>query len=218
MPHSLGRERRIGRKADAIDNQRVAFPAPDGVAIVSEIGIVGVFPSIGVDVADLHIGLDDDGHFTGREQEFDRVRLAHDPRHAGRDTVGRRVVLRRIGLVGLLHGLVLRRERNRRGLPAAAIARHFPHADKIGQVRDRGPGAERRFHGLFSRALGRALRDGGHRKNQTEQNRNCYGNRENAPVHEPEASSLLLSRQDYHAAGGPEAASAIMRRICCHDK
>ena len=107
------------RETHRIHHQGVAVPVPDGVAVVGEIGIVGMRAAVGVNVPNLHVRFGDHGDHARRVQDLDGIWLAHDSRHSGRHAVGLRRIVRRIGLEGLEHGCILRREREllRRGEP-----------------------------------------------------------------------------------------------------
>jgi hypothetical protein len=137
-------ERRVGREADGIHDERLAFPMPDRVAVEREIGILGMLAAVREDLPPLRVRLDENRHLPRREQHLDRIRLRHDRRHAVRHAVRGRTVLDLAALRGGLKfrqlGGVFRRER--RGLGAAARSAaegDFPQAAEIRQLRDRLP-------------------------------------------------------------------------------
>src|SRR5262245_17456668 len=55
VPQALVAEERIGREADGIDDERVAFPVADRVAVEREIGILGMLAAVREDLPPLRV-------------------------------------------------------------------------------------------------------------------------------------------------------------------
>ena len=158
----IAAERRVGHEADRVHNQRVAVPMADRVAVIGRIGILGMAAAVGEDLPPLLVSLGDDRDLAGREQEFIRVRLAHDSGHAGRHAVRRGRIL---DLAGLLSGPIgvefcLIGRRQRRGLRSSGRNRAAE-----GRLPETAPGdrlpspARQRGVGLEGRVVGEGRAD-----------------------------------------------------------